>query len=140
MALEVKVFREITDYQAKVVFGLSWRQAGTMLVTIPILSGVYAACFFLDLQDLGVVVVTLLAMPAAGFGWVRPMGIPFEKYIRYFWAFRRGRKFFTYQGVDWRDLLEEKKQDEKQEGKKVKALPRRSRKARKRFAAFETTN
>lgn len=138
MALEVKVFREITDYQAKVIFGLSWRQAGSMLVAIPVLGGVYALFYLGGLQDLGVVVVTLLAVPVAGFGWVRPMGIPFEKYIKYFWAFRQGRKFYTYQGISLKEIDEKKQDDE--EKQELKALPRKRRKARKRFAAFEATN
>lgn len=138
MALEVKVFREITDYQAKVIFGLSWRQAGTLLVAIPVLGGVYAGFFLAGLQDLGVVVVSVVMVPAAAFGWVRPMGIPFEKYVGYFWAFRQGRKFFTFSKVDLKDLDGEKRNED--EIKEAKALPRRGRRARKKFAAFESTN
>lgn len=137
MALEVKVYREITDYQAKVIFGLSWRQAGALAVAIPVLGGAYALFYLGGLEDLGVLVVTLVFVPVAGFGWVRPMGIPFEKYAKYFWDFRQGRKYFIYHGIALADLQEKKDESANQE---LKVLPRKGRKARRKFAAFEATN
>lgn len=141
MALEVKVYREITEYQAKVIFGLSWRQAGSLLAALPVIIGAYLLCYWNGLDDLGVVVITVLVVPVAAFGWARPMGIEFEKYIGYYWAFRQGPKYFAYAGLPvevFSSGMEKEEDSEKQEV--AKALPRRTRWARKKFAAFEATN
>lgn len=138
MALEVKVFREITDYQAKVMFGLSWRQVGTALAAVPVLAGSYAGFYLAGLDDLGVVAVCLLAMPAAGYGWVRPMGIAFEKYFRYFWDFSRSGKTAVYQQIDFYEV--EVKANVGKEKPGFQGLARRKRKNRKKLAAFEAAN
>lgn len=96
MALEVKVYREVTKYQPKVIFGMSWRQLAAVAVALPFLIGTYALCYLAGMDDLGVVLVSLLSVPAVCFGWVRPMGVPFEKYFGYMWRFHKARKQFIY--------------------------------------------
>lgn len=142
MALEVKVFREITEYQPKVVFGLSWRQVATALVMIPVLGGVFALLYWYGQENTGVVVVTVLALPAAAYGWVRPMGIPFEQYFGYYWAHLRGQKHFHYQDVDYRLVIGQmvRESDDGKKKKEARPISRRTRRARRRFASFEAAN
>ncbi|MFY9263330.1 MAG: PrgI family protein [Arcanobacterium sp.] len=96
MALEVKVYREVTRFQPKVMFGMSWRQLAVTGVALPILVGVYAVCYMAGWEDLGAYLVALLAVPAVALGWVRPMGVPFEKYFGYIWRFHQATKQFSY--------------------------------------------
>ncbi|MEW6872491.1 PrgI family protein [Trueperella pyogenes] len=126
MALEVQVFGEINRYQPKVIFGLSWRQAGVALVALPVIGSLYAACYVAGLEDLGVVLVVLGAIPAIAVGWVRPMGIKFEQYVGYWWAHQQTHSPFVYaeMKVDHADT------DEKGARRESKARTRR----------FEATN
>ena len=121
MALEVPVFGEITKYQPKVLFGLSWRQLAVVGVAIPVLGGLYAALYMAGLDDLGVVVVCLLAIPAALIGWVRPMGVKFEKYVGYWWAHQQSRSPFVYAEVKDRDVDHGEKTKKKQEIRRFEA-------------------
>ncbi|MGO1400958.1 MAG: PrgI family protein [Flaviflexus sp.] len=129
MALEVKVYREVTQYQPKVLFGMSWRQFGIAALGLPVLAAIYAGFYLLGLDDLGVLVVCLLGVPAAALGWWRPMGVPFEKYWGYMWAFRQGRKRYLYRQTPTTS-----------EGQDHGQIAPQSRKARRAFAAFEATN
>ncbi len=119
MALEVKVFREITAYQPKVLFGLTWRQAAIAPIALVVLVGVYMACYFLELEDLGVALVTLLAIPAVCLGWMRPMGIAFEHYVGYWWAHQQDRTPYVY--ADWNDNGVEKKERRRDSRRKRQA-------------------
>ncbi|MFP7697073.1 PrgI family protein [Trueperella sp. LYQ143] len=91
MALEVKVFREITAYQPKILAGMSVRQLVVSAVFLPILFGSYAVLYLRGLEDLGVIAISVLALPGVCLGWVRPMGIPFERYVGYWWRYQGGR-------------------------------------------------
>ncbi|OLO58634.1 hypothetical protein BKH23_12810 [Actinomyces oris] len=88
MALEIKVYREITAYQAKVMMGMSWRQMACSAIGIIVVGGTYALCFWAGQSDLGSWMAALLTMPFVAVGWVRPKGLPFEKYARYFWRYK----------------------------------------------------
>ncbi|QJC22516.1 PrgI family protein [Arcanobacterium phocisimile] len=103
MALEVRVPREVTAYQPRVLFGMSWRQLGVAALAAPLIAGSFAVCYLAGYENLGVVIVTLLSVPAVALGWVRPMGVPFEKYFSYAWDWRQGKKVFVFE----QDLMEE---------------------------------
>lgn len=129
MALEVKVYREVTQYQPKVIFGMSWRQFAIAALGLPILALIYAGFYMAGLDDVGSPVVFLLGVPAAALGWVRPMGVPFEKYFGYMWAYRQGRRRFHYATMPVF-------------GKEEDDAPKQAqgRKARRASAAFEASN
>jgi hypothetical protein len=129
MAFEVKVYREVTRYQARVLFGLSWRQLAVVAVAFPVVAGVYGACFLAGQENLGVILVTLAAIPAVCVGWVRPAGVPFEKYARYWFAHRFGPRHFTYSSSICGEATHEETS--------TSSLTRRSRRARRRIAAGE---
>lgn len=86
MALEVRVYREVTAYQAKVVMGMSWRQLACAAVALVVLGPIYAAGLWMGHEDAATWVIAVLAMPIGAVGWVRPKGLPFEKYAAYVWA------------------------------------------------------
>ena len=131
MAFEVKVYREVTAYQAKVMFGLSWRQFGIAAIGIPVVGVVFAACYMLGQENLGVVLTFVFAIPFIAIGWVRPMGVPYEQYARHAVEARKGHKRFTFYQ---RDPFAQRKEGTHE------ALARTSRKARRRYGAFEATN
>lgn len=88
MALEIKVYREITAYQSKVMLGMSWRQMACVAVGLIVVGGTYALCLWSGQEDLGSWIAALLTMPFVAIGWVRPKGLPFERYARYFWLYK----------------------------------------------------
>ncbi|MFC5369814.1 PrgI family protein, partial [Arcanobacterium bovis] len=69
MALEVKVFKEIKEYRAKVLFGMSWRQFFTTIVTIPLIAGAYSLAFVTAGENTGILAVMLVSIPGFAFGW-----------------------------------------------------------------------
>ena len=88
MALEIKVYREITAYQSKVMLGMSWRQMACAALGLVIVGGTYGACIWAGQGDLGSWLAALLTMPFVAFGWIRPKGLPFERYARYLWRYK----------------------------------------------------
>ena len=74
MALEIKVYREITAYQSKVMFGMSWRQLACAASGLVVVSSVYAAFYLIGQKSLGSWLTVLLTMPFVAVGWIRPKG------------------------------------------------------------------
>lgn len=83
MALEMKVYQEITGYQAKVMLGMSWRQLACSVAALLLGGGAYAGLWALGAQDLGQWFAVLVTIPFGALGWVRPKGLPFEEYAKY---------------------------------------------------------
>ncbi len=92
--LQMRVYKEIANVEAKVMWGLSWRQlaaAGCMLV----LGGGEAALFWsLELTDLGSYLLFLVCLPFALWGWWRPKGLKPERYLGYVLRQRFGLKVY----------------------------------------------
>lgn len=84
MSLRVKIPKEITTYQEKIVFGLSGRQliCSVIALTLSIGSG-YLLSAVLK-QDSGTVgwVIILIVMPVVIVGWLKPNGFYIEDYIK----------------------------------------------------------
>lgn len=98
MALEMKVHRDISTYQAKPMFGLTWRQLAALAVMIFAGGGVFFAVTAAILhakgatwsgEELGSATsVAMYAMfpfiiPPALWAWWRPMGLKPEIYVQY---------------------------------------------------------
>lgn len=96
VALEVKVYREIREYRARVLFGLSWRQLLISCLCLPTVFGAYFLCLMAGQEDLGVVLVVFLAVPFVVFGWWYPMNLKPEEYVGYWFVFFTGGKVFTF--------------------------------------------
>lgn len=78
--MEVKIPKEIRDYQESIFFGLSARQFIFSCAAIGVAVGIY----FVFQKSLGTEVVSwlciLCAAPFAAFGFFRYNGMPFEKF------------------------------------------------------------
>jgi hypothetical protein len=96
MALEIKVYREITAYQSKVMLGMSWRQLACAASGLVVVSSVYAACYLIGQESLGSWLTALLTMPFVAVGWIRPKGLPFERYAGYVWRFNWNPQLRVY--------------------------------------------
>jgi hypothetical protein len=96
MALEIKVYREITAYQSKVMFGMSWRQLACAASGLVVVSSVYAAFYLIGQKSLGSWLTVLLTMPFVAVGWIRPKGLPFERYAGYAWRFNWNPQLRVY--------------------------------------------
>ncbi|MDO4259160.1 MAG: PrgI family protein [Actinomycetaceae bacterium] len=83
MALEVKVYKEISAYDPKVMWGMSWRQIGCTAVMIPIAAMTYYGIWYLGFLELAQWATVFVVMPFVLVGWVRPKGLRFEKYAKY---------------------------------------------------------
>ena len=110
MALEIKVYREITAYQSKVMLGMSWRQMACAAVGLVVVGGAYALCWWADQSYLGSWVASILTMPFIAVGWVRPKGLTFEKWARYAWLhhWNAQRRVYAQAPVLSTEVLEER--------------------------------
>ena len=108
MSLEVRVPREVTGYQPKIIFGLTWRQLGIVMITLPVVAIVFGGCFWLGYTDLGLILTTCLGVGIGALGWVRPMGLPVEKYFAYIRTWYRGRKVFVLETVEMEKHVKKK--------------------------------
>lgn len=96
VALEVRVPREVTAYQPRVLFGMSWRQLGVAAVAAPLIATSFAVCYLAGYENLGVVIVTLLSVPAVALGWVRPMGVSVRKVFQLCVGLASGQKSIRF--------------------------------------------
>lgn len=93
MGLEMKVYRDPKRYEAKAMFGLSWRQLGALAAGVPAAGGAYAALVwalmtysgrtFEDATNWAMPVLVVLFLPFGVWGWHRPHGLKPEKWMPY---------------------------------------------------------
>lgn len=106
MALEMKVYKEIAAYEPKPMFGRSWRQIAALAFMVIIGGGLFAGLTF-GLMGAGQTLeqATNYAMyamfpvlvPAAAWGWWRPMGLKPEQYLGFFLRHHLMRKTIRYE-------------------------------------------
>ncbi len=95
MAIEVRIPKEITEYQEKILFGLSIRQL--ISFTIALTTGVttYLLAATLWGEDVAGYIVIIEVMPIFAIGFIRINGFNFEKYLglmlRHMLGYRRRR-------------------------------------------------
>ena len=82
MAIEIKIPKEINKYEAKAMGPFTLRQGICVLICLPVCVGIY----LLTKPYVGVDIAGFLVIPPAVvaylFGWYKPYGIKFEKYIK----------------------------------------------------------
>lgn len=99
MALEMKVHKEITAYEPKPMFGLTWRRLAALAIMLFGGGGLFAAITFAlmaswgaPLSDqealgratnVGMYAMFIVILPAAAWAWLRPMGLKPEIYAQY---------------------------------------------------------
>jgi hypothetical protein len=109
MALEMKVPKEITAYEAKPMFGLSWRRLGSLVFMVVVGGGVFAAIAFAiaipqgqtkaaweQATNVAMCAMFAIDLPAAWWGWFRPMGLKPEVHARYVLRFRLLERVIPY--------------------------------------------
>ncbi|UAJ81703.1 PrgI family protein (plasmid) [Leifsonia sp. ZF2019] len=109
MALEMKVPKEITAYEAKPMFGLSWRRLGSLVFMVVVGGGVFAAIAFAiatpqdgtkaaweQATNVAMFAMFAIDVPAAWWGWFRPMGLKPEIHAQYFLRFHFLRRVIPY--------------------------------------------
>lgn len=114
MALEVQVYKDVRAYEAKIMFGMSWRQLGAAAAALVLGGGIYAAVT-LALHGAGqswnsattwaMYAMFPVLIPLAAWGWWRPKGLKPEKYIGYVINYYATRKVVLY-GDEYRGLDE----------------------------------
>jgi hypothetical protein len=92
MGLEMKVYRDPRSFEAKPMFGRTWRQLGALAAGIPVCTAVFAAVTWGAMQlgqDLGgatniaMVVIVVVFIPFGAWGWWRPKELLPELYVPY---------------------------------------------------------
>lgn len=96
MALEVRVYREVTDIDAKVIAGLTWRQGLVTVAGAVVLAGVGTVLYFTGRLTLLPYVFTPLMLPLVLWGWAKPMGMRFEKWLPHAWKALREPRMLRY--------------------------------------------
>ena len=105
MALEMKVYREIAAYEPKPMFGRTWRQIAALAFMVGIGGGAFAGVTvglmgigqtMEQATTVGMYVMFPLLIPAAMWGWWRPMGLKPEQYLGFFLRHHLMRKTISY--------------------------------------------
>ncbi len=99
MTLEIRVYKEITAAEPKVMWGMSWRQLAAATMMGCLSAGIWLLFWkMLGLPDLGQYVVFLADLPIAAWGWLRPKGLKPETYLKYVIAHRFGQSRYFLDG------------------------------------------
>ncbi len=95
MAIEVRIPKEITEYQEKILFGLSLRQLISFAIALTTGVTTYLLAAKLWGEDLAGYIVIVEVMPIFAIGFIRINGFTFEKYlslmIRHMFGYSRRR-------------------------------------------------
>lgn len=113
MSLRVKIPKEITTYQEKIVFGLSARQlicSGLALFLSVGLGYTLSVILKLNNESVGWVII-IAVLPLMMIGWLKPNGFYIEEYIkiRLRYSKKTGIRVCSKRGVINGDVLQEKK-------------------------------
>lgn len=102
MALQMPVYREISQIEAKVLLGSSWRQLAAIVPLAAINGGLCALFFYvngaLDITTWQMFILFVVALPFALFGWWRPHGMMPERFIGYVWRHYWGKNLYFLDG------------------------------------------
>ena len=139
MSVEVRIPKEITEYQEKIICGLSIRQlictVIAMIISIP--------SYIFLLPSLGVditgYVVILEVVPFIALGFLRPRGLKFEKVLLVFLKHQLGNSKRKFNSIVQSDLLEgECKDVRNQQDENEKFVGRKVKEARE-YEGFESS-
>ncbi len=106
MALEMKVYKEIAAYEPKPMFGRSWRQIAALAFMVIVGGGLFAGLTFglmgagqtlQEATNVGMYAMFPVLIPAAAWGWWRPMGLKPEQYLGFFLRHHLMRKTIRYE-------------------------------------------
>jgi len=106
MSVEVRIPKEITEYQEKIMFGLSVRQLVCSLIAIVISVPSYIFLMNKIGQELTGYIVIIEVVPLIAIGYLKPKGLKFEKVLIMFLEHQFGKSKRNYKTVVQVDLLE----------------------------------
>lgn len=96
MALEMRVYEELTAVDPKIMAGLTLRQMAVAAAWLIVGGGAVVAMWMLGMRQAISWVMVLIAIPGALYGWVKPFGLHFETYAKYVWAYRTRPRLRVY--------------------------------------------
>jgi hypothetical protein len=100
MALEMRVYAELTQMDPKPLMGMTWRQLAAVTITAVVGGGISVGMFLLGWQEATAYVMAAIAIPLALYGWIKPMGLNIEVYLRHVLrAVRLGRLIYSNTAV-----------------------------------------
>lgn len=80
--IEIKIPKEVTKYEAKLVGPFTARQCVALLIFVPMI----AFCYINLSKVMNSTAALYICVPIGGlgalFGWIKPYGLPFEKYLK----------------------------------------------------------
>lgn len=80
--IEIKIPKEVTKYEAKLVGPFTARQCVALLIFVPMI----AFCYINLSKVMNSTAALYICAPIGGlgalFGWIKPYGLPFEKYLK----------------------------------------------------------
>lgn len=87
VALEMRVYAELTEIDPKILWGLTGRQLVAAAVGLVVTGGVGAWAWVSGQTRWTSVIVTVLVVPVAAWAWLRPMGLRLEVWGRLVWRY-----------------------------------------------------
>ena len=92
MAIEVKIHKDINEYQEKIIMGMSMKQLISVLIAIVV--NFLIGFFMIRVLGLEMMVVSwfmiIASIPIVAFGWYKKNGMSFKVYINYFLKYHLG--------------------------------------------------
>lgn len=127
MSLEVKIPKEITEYEGKIIGGLTGRQLLASFLAISSMLVIYPNITKLLGNDLGQPIAMIIIVPIWLVGFVKKDGFPFEKYainiIRYYSSHKK-RYFSTELEKVFKDFEEHEVEKNVKKHSKNKSNPK----------------
>lgn len=99
MAINVSIPKEITEYEEKIMFGLSFRKLITLIIAIILSIATYFFCTtLLGLSmDATSYIIIIESLPLMAFGFIKKDGLTFEEYAMLIIRHKFGNKKLPYE-------------------------------------------
>ena len=136
MSVEVRIPKEITEYQEKILFGLSIRQLICTFLAIVISIPSYILLRNRLGTDITGYIVMLEVVPLLALGFLKPNGLKFEKVFIMFLKHKLGKSKRNYKTVVQVELLEGGYERDIQKKEKQKSVRGKTKKERE-YKGFE---
>lgn len=96
MALEMRVYEELTAVDPKIMAGLTLRQMAVVGAWLILGGGAVVVMWLAGMRQSISWVMVALVIPGALYGWVKPFGLRFEVYVRHVWGWRTRPRLLVY--------------------------------------------
>ena len=126
MALEMRVYEELSDIDPKVIAGLTWRQLGAVGLMVVLGGGLVALMWFSGVRS-GISWALLpVVVLIAAWAWFKPMGLRFEVWAGHVMAYKRRAQQLRYsneaiwqhQSATWGDIVKGQRSNAAQKDRK----------------------